>query len=308
VASTRGRDLDITGLSHAVIDANGPQQWPCRAGEAQGAARLYCDGMFQTESGRARFAAVAYAPVAERIDARYPFRLNTGRLRDQWHGMSRTGIVAALYAHAAEPAVELNPADLARRGLAAGDLVRVESRRGSVVLPVVANDAGPPGSAYLPMHWGSATLAGRDSSGINAVTSKTTCPVSKQPELKHAAVRIAKETLPYRFCAFGFPQASEGLVALRDALRAAVGELDFASIVLIGSEEAGVLVRAASARPVAPTIFAAIDHALGLAAPTCCATTIQDAASAGAFASRMAGCARFACPAKSLGNRGFASG
>src|SRR4030095_2108075 len=129
-------------------------------------------------------------PVADRVDARYPFRLNTGRLRDQWHAMSRTGTVPALFAHAGEPAIELHPADGARRGLAEGDLVRVESRRGSVVVPVAISETGRPGTAFLPMHWGEATLAGRGSAGVNAVTAKAACAVSRQPELKHAAVRI----------------------------------------------------------------------------------------------------------------------
>ncbi len=151
-------------MSHARLDAIGPQQWPCREGDAKGRARLYTDHRFATTDGRARFAAVAYVPVAERVDARFPFRLNTGRLRDQWHGMSRTGTLATLFAHAPEPAVELNPADLARRGLAAGDLVRVESRRGNVVMPVVAAEIGKPGTAFLPMHWGSSILAGHASS------------------------------------------------------------------------------------------------------------------------------------------------
>ena len=205
VASTRGRDLDITALSHARLDAIGPTQWPCPEGAAQGAQRLYTDGVFATADGRARFAAVKYAPVAERVDARFPFRFNTGRLRDQWHGMSRTGTLPTLYAHAPEPAVEVNPADMARRGFVSGDLVRVESRRGHVIVPIVAADTGRPGSAYLPMHWGSATLAGRDSTGVNAVTAKAFCPQSKQPELKHAAVRIAKVELPWKLAAFGFP-------------------------------------------------------------------------------------------------------
>ena len=109
-------------------------------------ARLYTDSRFATADGRARFAAVKYVPVAERVDARYPFRLNTGRLRDQWHGMSRTGALRHRSSRMRrEPAVELNPADLARRGLAAGDLVRVESRRGNVVVPVPASEAGQAG-------------------------------------------------------------------------------------------------------------------------------------------------------------------
>ena len=108
--TTRGRDLDITGLSHDVLDARGPQQWPCRRGRRDGTARLYTDGVFPTADGRARFAAVPYAPVAERVDARYPLRLNTGRLRDQWHGMSRTGTVAQLFAHTARAAARDAPA------------------------------------------------------------------------------------------------------------------------------------------------------------------------------------------------------
>ncbi len=88
--ATRGRDLDITGLSYAILD-DGPQQWPMPEGASAGRARLYEDGVFPTESGKARFFAWGYRPPAERVDARYSIRLTTGRLRDQWHGMSRTG-------------------------------------------------------------------------------------------------------------------------------------------------------------------------------------------------------------------------
>jgi len=265
-ATTRGRDLDITGLSHSRLDDVGPQQWPCREGDAMGQSRLYSDAIFPTSDGRARFAAVKFAPVAERVDARYPFRLNTGRLRDQWHGMSRTGMLATLYAHAPEPAVELHPADLGRRGLAHGDLVRVESRRGAVVIPVVASESGRPGSAYLPMHWGSATLGGRDGAGINAVTAKAFCPDSKQPELKHSAVRIAKVDLPWRIVAFGFPALPDDLVALRDAVRSRAGELEYASVVLIGGERAGVLFRGAAPRTMDAAFIADLDQLFGLAA------------------------------------------
>jgi assimilatory nitrate reductase catalytic subunit len=82
----------------------------------------------------------AYVPVAEKPDARYPFRLNTGRLRDQWHGMSRTGTVAQLFQNAGEPRLQLSAGDLARRGLRTGDLVRVESKRGQIIVPVEACD------------------------------------------------------------------------------------------------------------------------------------------------------------------------
>jgi assimilatory nitrate reductase catalytic subunit len=264
VATTRGRDLDITALSHVRLDADGPQQWPYPVGATAGRARLYADHVFATPDGRARFAPARYTPVAERVDARYPFRLNTGRLRDQWHGMSRTGTVATLFAHAPEPAVELNGADALRRGLVAGDLVRVESRRGAVVMPVAISAVGKPGTAYLPMHWGSATLAGRDSTGINAVTAKACCPTSRQPELKHAAVRIVKVDLPWKFAVFGYPFDDAGLMALRDGVRALAGHFDYASVVLVGGARGGVFMRAAAAEPVAADVVAAIDRLFGL--------------------------------------------
>ena len=264
VMTTRGRDLDITGLDYARLDAQGPQQWPCRTGAARGTARLYTDGVFAHADGRAHFAAAPYVPVAEKVDARFPFRLTTGRLRDQWHGMSRTGLVATLYAHAPEPALDLHPADIARRGFREGDLVRVESRRGTVVVPLTASADLRPGSAYLPMHWGSATLAGRGSAGINAVTSKAFCPVAKQPELKHAAIRVVRADLPWRLVAFGIPQDPTVAMAWRDAVRERAGEFDYASVVLIGGERPGVLLRAAAASAVDSTLLADVDALFGL--------------------------------------------
>ena len=73
--------------------------------------------MFPTASGRAKFFNAKYTPVADKVDPRFPLRLNTGRLRDQWHGMSRTGTVAQLFAHAPEPAVVMARADMERRFL-----------------------------------------------------------------------------------------------------------------------------------------------------------------------------------------------
>ncbi len=187
--STAGRDLDITGLSYALLDQAGPQQWPLPAGAPQGQARLYGDGQFATADGRARFIAAPYLPVAEAADARFPLRLTTGRLRDQWHGMSRTGQVARLFNHVEEPQLLLNPADMARRQLQSGDIVRIKSRRGGLVLRVAASEDIRVGQAFLPMHWGSQFMAG---SGINALTLSSFDPVSKQPELKHTAIQVEK--------------------------------------------------------------------------------------------------------------------
>jgi assimilatory nitrate reductase catalytic subunit len=101
--TTRGRDLDITGLSYALLEKRGPQQWPY---VDKARARLYEDGVFPTPSGRARFVATEYVPPAESTDADFPLRLTTGRLRDQWHTMSRSGLVAQLFSHNPEPEID----------------------------------------------------------------------------------------------------------------------------------------------------------------------------------------------------------
>ena len=263
VATTAGRDLDITGLSHAVLDACGPQQWPFTVGATSGQSRLYADGRFPTADGRARFVDVPYVPVAEKPDARYPFRLNTGRVRDQWHGMSRSGTVAQLFQHVGEPRLQLNASDCARRGLATGELVRAESRRGSIVVPVEASAELKPGHAFLPMHWGSASLGGEGTFGVNALTTGARCPLSQQPELKHAAVRVTKADLPWRLAVFGYALDGDAL-ALRAALRPLLQSFPFASVTLIGRERPGVLFRAAAAAPAKTTLIARIDAIFGL--------------------------------------------
>jgi len=263
VATTAGRDLDITGLSHAMLDTSGPQQWPFPAGASSGRTRLYSDGAFATGDRRARFADVPYVPVAEKPDARYPFRLNTGRLRDQWHGMSRTGTVAQLFQNVGEPRLQLAPSDLARRGFAAGELVRVESKRGHLIVPVEASDELKPGHAFLPMHWGSASLGGDGTSGVNALTTSARCPVSQQPELKHAAIRVTKADLPWRLAAFGYAPDGDAL-ALRAALRLLLQSFPFASVTLIGRERPGVLYRAAAATNADGALVARVDALFGL--------------------------------------------
>jgi assimilatory nitrate reductase catalytic subunit len=266
VLTTAGRDLDITGLSHAVLDARGPQQWPYRAGATTGTARLYEDHVFATPDGRARFAAVHPQVPDDVVDARYPLRLTTGRLRDQWHGMSRTGTVAAAFAHVTEPVLGVHPVDLARRALQDGDLVEVRSRRGALVVPVAVDEDLLRGSAYLPMHWGASALCGAGSTGVNALTNAATCPTSHQPELKFAAVRITRVDAPHRLVGFALAP-NDGETALRARLAALGGEHRYASVVLLAAARPGVLVRIAADTPFEATFLAALDAALGLDAP-----------------------------------------
>jgi len=259
--STRGRDLDITGLTWQGLEER-PQQWPCAEGSVQGRARLYEDGVFATASGRARFAAVPYRPVAEPRDARFPFALNTGRLRDHWHGMSRTGNVGRLYGHQPEAALDLHPQDLARLRLVDGDLATVRSRRGTLVLPVHASETVAPTQAYVPMHWGSEMLSG----GVNTLTSPALCPQSRQPELKHAAVQIARADLPWRLVALAWCDDVQAL-QLRTALQAMFGDFAYASCVPFGRERSGVLFRAAAAEAPPPALVAQVAAHFGLEGP-----------------------------------------
>jgi len=149
--SNRGRDLDITGMSYAMLDA-APQQWPLKSGETTGKTRPYEDGVLPTADGRARFVNTVYKPVAEPQESRCPFSLTTGRLRDQWHGMSRTGALGRLFGHMAEPEIQMNPQDMARQLLKDGDLVQFTSKHGSAVVPLQASGKVGISQAFIAMH------------------------------------------------------------------------------------------------------------------------------------------------------------
>jgi len=257
--TTRGRDLDITGLSYALLDA-GPQQWPFPEGAKAGQPRLYADGIYPTTSGRARFHDAPYRPVAESIDARFPLHLNTGRLRDQWHAMSRTGRVARLFAHADTPMLSMNARDLELRRLNAGDLVRVKSRRGEVIVVAEATDSVRPGQCFLPMHWGARFMGGR---GINALTLPVFDAVSKQPELKHAAVQVSKAVLPWRMAALAVGDGAQLLDAVQPLLRAC----DYAAAGLAGRERDVLTLQLAHTQPLPESLLADLDAALRLDDP-----------------------------------------
>jgi assimilatory nitrate reductase catalytic subunit len=255
--STRGRDLDITGMSYAMLEG-APQQWPLREGETQGKARLFEDGIFPTPDGKAHFISTAYKEVAEPRESRYPFSLTTGRLRDQWHGMSRTGTLGRLFGHVSEPAVQMNPQDMARRLLQDGDLVHVTSKRGSILLPVQGSAEIGLSQAFIAMHWGDEFLSGSASTGqrlagVNALTASAYCPDSKQPEFKHTAVKILKTELPWTLLAVAWLPLDQ-LLRARAELQALMAQFPFASCTPFSNsapadasavERSGVLFRAA---------------------------------------------------------------
>jgi len=187
---TANKDIDITGLSYQVLDEQGPQQWPFPAGAIAGrASRLYEDGVFETVDGKGCFIDVAYRPVAEATDAEYPMSLTTGRLRDQWHTMTKTGNVPRLMQHMPAPCLQIHPDDAGARGIGKEDLVRIVSRRGEAIVPVQISRDVRPELVFLPMHWGEMTARG---GRANNLTQSVVDPVSKEPEFKHAAVRVER--------------------------------------------------------------------------------------------------------------------
>ncbi len=254
---TAKRDLDLSGLSYAILDHQGPQQWPFPAGATQGTARLYGDGQFPTANGRAKFQAEPFRAAKEKRETRYSLTLNTGRLRDQWHGMSRTGSAAQLFGHAPEALLSLHPDELRRRRLQSGDLLKVRSRRGSLIVPVVADESIRSGQAYMPMHWGNRFLKGL---GTNVLTQPAFDPLSKQPELKHAGIEVEKVELPWSFFAL-----VEGDVQSRfEALRPLFEAFAYANLALTGRERPALLIRAACAVSPEAELLAQIDRLLGL--------------------------------------------
>jgi hypothetical protein len=120
---------------------------------------MFEDGRFFTPSGRARFIAIEESSLAESPGADFPFLLNTGRVRDQWHTMTRTGLSPKLASHMPNPFVEVNPDDASKLGLAEHGFARVSTGHGSAVLRVDVTAAQVPGRIFVPIHWNDETAA-----------------------------------------------------------------------------------------------------------------------------------------------------
>ena len=184
---TRGRDLDITGVSYELLRASpGGVQWPLPEGGREH-PRLFGDTPFATPDGRARFHVPAYREPDDALTERYPLSLVTGRVKDQWHTMTRTGDVPKLNKSEVEPVVEIHPADARPLGIRNGRFLRVSSRRGSFQARARVDRTVRPGTVWAPFHWGALRHVGGP---VNAATSEALDPRSKQPELKFAAVRV----------------------------------------------------------------------------------------------------------------------
>lgn len=189
VALTAGRLCDGSGLSHGLLAEHGPQQWPFPAGTAPGGglARLYRDRRFPTPSGRARFHADPPMGLAEPPCDAYPLVLTVGRYLGHWHTMTRTLHAERAAKQHPEPLLEVHPRDAERFGLVEGAMARVHSRRAAVEAKVRVSERIRPGTVFLPMHWGASQPQPCEA---NRLMHEESCPHSKQPELKAAAVTL----------------------------------------------------------------------------------------------------------------------
>ena len=167
----------LAGLSLEAYDAMPPTRWPYPAGATEEGGRLFADGRFPTPDGRARIVAV---PVSA-AEAQRGFTLNTGRLRDQWHTMTRTGLVPKLMTHTPAAAVSMNPGDARAMRLHAGDPVEIETAHGRMVLPIAIEPGQRPREVFVPMHWTEAFAA---SGAVGTLASAEHDPYSGQPDLK----------------------------------------------------------------------------------------------------------------------------
>ena len=206
------RDFNIghyADIDQADYDALMPFQWPKPKSDSQTSAvdskRFFSDGKFFTLDGKARFVAIdisnkSHVPEPSiSVDGTNEtgFVLNTGRIRDQWHTMTRTGSIAKLSAHTGEPFAELNPSDAKALKIDDASLLEVFNRNGSVTVRVLVTNRTQPGSIFIPMHWNNQFAS---NARVNVLVRDLTDPVSGQPALKNQRVSIRRS----KFASYGF--------------------------------------------------------------------------------------------------------
>ncbi|MFB5652370.1 molybdopterin-dependent oxidoreductase [Leptospira wolffii] len=189
---TRGTRMDISGLDYEILQKERSVQWPFSSDSGAGTDRLFTDRKFYRPNGKAKIHAVDYEDPSEKATEDFPFILTTGRFRDQWHSMTRTGKVRKLKEHRRDANVEMHPEDAAKYNLKEGLLVEVKNSRGIVRTKITLSKALKPGVVFLPMHWGKRN--GTDLSRSNNLTDSSFDPISKQPGFKISAVNI----VPYK--------------------------------------------------------------------------------------------------------------
>jgi assimilatory nitrate reductase catalytic subunit len=194
------RDFDLGGLvdlTDREFQSLEPTQWPVRRRASRRQHRFFADGDFFTADRKARFIAPEPPCLQEALSDEFPLRLNTGRVRDQWHSMTRSGASPRLALHCPEPLVEVAPADAQSHGLVDGGFARITTRHGAVVLRVVVSAGQREGSLFAPIHWSDTSAS---CARVGDLVAPATDPYSGQPEAKATPAAIA----PAAFASRGF--------------------------------------------------------------------------------------------------------
>ena len=194
-ALTKDTHVDISDLSHAILKEKRAVQWPyTKTINGHGTARLFTDKTFYTASQRAIIRSFSDENLSEKISPDFPLILTTGRIRDQWHTMSKTGKVNKLKQHISESFLEMHPEDAAQRKIRENDLVEIANERGHVRVKARLSDNIKQGVVFLPMHWGK--VLNSDLNRANNLTNNLVDPQSKEPDFKFSAVEVKLYTKP----------------------------------------------------------------------------------------------------------------
>jgi assimilatory nitrate reductase catalytic subunit len=194
------RDFDIGALQTVgddAFDTMSPLQWPMRWGDLEPRARFFDKGGFYSTDRKARFIAPDIPALRSETNPGRPLRLNTGRVRDQWHTMTRTGLSARLGAHLPEPFVEIHPDDASKYGITDDSFARVTTDYGQCVLKAVVTSRQQRGMLFAPIHWNETNAS---SGRVGALVASYTDPFSGQPEAKATPASI----MPYEYVFRGF--------------------------------------------------------------------------------------------------------
>jgi ferredoxin-nitrate reductase len=192
---TENTNIDISGLSYEKLQENRSVQWPySKSTDGEGTKRLFTDKKFFTKSARAVIHACDDSNHSERITEDLPLILTTGRIRDQWHTMSKTGKVNKLNQHISRSFIEMHPDDALERNIEDDELVEITNGRGSVRVKAKLTTDIKKGVVFLPMHWGK--ILNSDLNRANNLTNNLLDPVSKEPDFKFSAVQVTKYRKP----------------------------------------------------------------------------------------------------------------
>ncbi len=178
----------LAGMTERQFDQMAPRQWPVAAG-GQGTARLFGDGAFAHADGKARIVPTATRAPVNATSSEYPLVLNTGRVRDQWHTMTRTGRAPRLADHTAESFIDMHPQDALLCGVREGELARISSQWGAMVARVQHGGGIARGGVFVPIHWSGQTAS---DARVGTLVNPAVDPVSGEPEFKHTPVRVER--------------------------------------------------------------------------------------------------------------------